>query len=46
MSVVVYGGSGALGRVVVNQFKDSFKVVSIDLCRGHRVVSYVIGYKL
>jgi len=31
MSVIVYGGSGALGRVLVNRLKQNYKIISIDL---------------
>ena len=31
MSVLVYGGQGALGRVLVNRLKANYKVISVDL---------------
>ena len=31
MSVLVYGGQGALGRVLVNRLKPNYKVISVDL---------------
>ena len=31
MSVLVYGGQGALGRVLVNRLKANYKVLSVDL---------------
>ena len=31
MSILVYGGQGALGRVLVNRLKPNYKVISVDL---------------
>ena len=31
MSILVYGGQGALGRVLVNRLKANYKVISVDL---------------
>ena len=31
MSVLVYGGQGALGRCLVNRLKSKYKIISVDL---------------
>ena len=42
MSVIVYGGHGALGRFVVNRLKQDYRVISIDLRTCYQTLGLIV----